>query len=98
MQSKTEPDYWPQDAPMNGIIVFLLVGLVAGFLAGKLLGAESKGIVANLVIGGIGAIIGGYLFGRLGIGVHGLPPILWELAAAVIGSMILLVLLRFIRK
>ena len=83
---------------MDGIIVFLLVGLVAGFLAGKLLGAESHGIVANLIIGVIGAIIGGYLFGHLGIAVHGMPPILSELVAAIAGSMILLVLLRFIRK
>ena len=83
---------------MEGIIVFLLVGLAAGFLAGKLMGAESHGIVANLIIGVIGAIIGGYLFGRLGIGIHGAPPILAELAAAIVGSMILLVLLRFIRK
>jgi uncharacterized membrane protein YeaQ/YmgE (transglycosylase-associated protein family) len=83
---------------MDGIIVFLLIGLVAGFLASKLMGAESHGIVANLIIGVIGAIIGGFLFGRLGIGVHGLPPLLMELVSAVIGSMILLVLLRFIRK
>ena len=83
---------------MDGIIVFLLVGLVAGFLAGKLMGAESHGIVANLIIGVIGAIIGGSLFHRLGIGIHGMAPLLTELVAAVVGSMILLVLLRFIRK
>ncbi len=62
------------------------------------MGAESSGIVANLVIGVIGAVIGGYLFNRLGIAVHGVPPVLAELVAAIIGSMILLVLLRFIRK
>ncbi len=83
---------------MDGIIVFLLVGLVAAFIAGKLMGAESHGIVASLIIGVIGAIIGGFFFGRLGIGAHGMPPLLMELAAAVVGSMILLVLLRFIRK
>ena len=83
---------------MDGIIVLLLVGLAAGFLAGKLMGAESHGIVANLVIGVIGAIIGGFLFHRLGIAIHGMAPILTELAAVIVGSMILLVLLRFIRK
>ena len=83
---------------MDGIIAFLLVGLVAGFIAGKLMGAESHGIVASLIIGVIGAIIGGFLFGRLGIGVHGMPTLLMELVAAVVGSMVLLVLLRFIRK
>jgi uncharacterized membrane protein YeaQ/YmgE (transglycosylase-associated protein family) len=83
---------------MDGIIVFLLVGLVAGFLAGKLMGAESHGIVANLIIGVIGAIIGGFLFHRLGLGLRGMAPLLTELAAAIVGSIILLILLRFIRK
>jgi len=83
---------------MDGIIVFLLVGLVAGFLAGKLMGAESQGIVANLIIGVIGAIIGGFLFHRLGLGIRGMAPLLIELAAAIVGSIILLILLRFIRK
>ncbi len=83
---------------MDGIIVFLLVGLVAGFLAGKLMGAESQGIVANLIIGVIGAIIGGFLFHRLGLSIRGIAPLLTELAAAIVGSIILLILLRFIRK
>jgi uncharacterized membrane protein YeaQ/YmgE (transglycosylase-associated protein family) len=83
---------------MDGIIVFLLVGLVAGFLAGKLMGAESQGVVANLIIGVIGAIIGWFLIHRLGLGIRGMAPLLTELAAAIVGSIILLILLRFIRK
>jgi len=84
---------------MDGIIVFLLVGLVAGFLAGKLMGAESQGIVANLIIGVIGAIIGGFLFHSPPRPRHSwMAPLLTELAAAIVGSIILLILLRFIRK
>lgn len=82
----------------NGVILFLLVGLVAGWLASKALGAESGGVVANLVIGVIGAVLGGFLFSRLGIPPLGLPPLLYRLVAAVVGSVILLILLRLARK
>ena len=83
---------------MDGVIVFLLVGLVAGWLGGKLVGADSGGVIAHLVVGVIGAVIGGYLFARLGISTPGLPPLLVKLIAATVGSVILLILLRFIRK
>jgi uncharacterized membrane protein YeaQ/YmgE (transglycosylase-associated protein family) len=83
---------------MNGVILFLLVGLVAGWLGGKALGAESGGVIANLVIGVIGAVLGGFLFSRLGIPMMGLPPLLYRLVAAVVGSVILLILLRFVRR
>jgi uncharacterized membrane protein YeaQ/YmgE (transglycosylase-associated protein family) len=83
---------------MDSVIVFLLVGLVAGWLGGKLVGAGSGGVIAHLVVGVIGAVIGGYLFARLGISTPGLPPLLVKLIAATVGSVILLILLRFIRK
>ena len=56
---KTESHQTRWDAPMDEIIIFLLVGLVARFLAGKLMGTESQGIIAHPIIGVIGAIIGG---------------------------------------
>ena len=83
---------------MDSVIVFLLVGLVAGWLGAKLVGADSGGVIAHLVVGVIGAIIGGYLFARLGISAQGLPPLLVKLIAATVGSVILLILLRFVRK
>ena len=83
---------------MDSLIVFLLVGLVAGWLGSRVLGKEQGGLIANLVIGVIGAIIGGYLFARLGITAPGLPPLLFKLVAAVVGSIILLLVLRLARK
>ncbi|MGB3561528.1 MAG: GlsB/YeaQ/YmgE family stress response membrane protein, partial [Thermoanaerobaculia bacterium] len=53
------------------IFWFLIIGLVAGFLAGKLLRGGGFGLVANLLVGVIGAILGGWLFGELGISVGG---------------------------
>ncbi len=81
-----------------GIVLFLLVGLAAGFIAGKILGDKSHGILASLIIGVIGAMIGGFLFAHLGIRVHGMAPIVSQLLAAIVGSVILLLLLRAIRR
>ena len=81
-----------------GIVLFLLVGLAAGFIAGKVLRDQSHGILANLIIGVIGAMIGGFLFAHLGIGMRGMAPLLSELLAAIVGSVILLLLLRAIRR
>jgi uncharacterized membrane protein YeaQ/YmgE (transglycosylase-associated protein family) len=83
---------------MTGIIIFLFVGLVAGWLAGKAMGSDGGGIVANLIIGVLGAIIGGFLFARLGIGFRALPWVVSQLIAATVGSIILLILLRFVRR
>ncbi len=83
---------------MNSVITFLLVGLVAGWLAGKLLGAKSDGLVVDLLIGVVGAFIGGSVFDRLGVVIRGMPNMLVNLIAATVGAVILLILLRFIRK
>ena len=53
------------------IIWFLLIGLAAGWLAGQLVKGRGFGMVENLIIGVIGALIGGYVFGALGVNVGG---------------------------
>jgi uncharacterized membrane protein YeaQ/YmgE (transglycosylase-associated protein family) len=77
------------------IIGFLLIGLVAGWLAGQLVKGRGFGLVANLVVGVIGALIGGFVFGQLGVSAGGL---LGELASATVGAVILLFLVKLIRK
>ena len=56
----------------TGLIMFLIIGAVAGWLAGKLMKGGGFGLVGNIVVGVIGAFIGGYLFGALGIAAGGL--------------------------
>ena len=51
---------------------FLIVGIVAGWLAGLLIKGEGFGLLGDMLIGIIGAYIGGYLFGVLGLSVHGM--------------------------
>ncbi len=69
------------------ILGAIIIGLIAGWLAGKLMRGEGYGIVADTVLGLIGAVIGHWLFGRLGIPV-GSSRIAF-LAVATIGALIL---------
>ena len=80
---------------MEGLIWFLLIGLVAGWLAGQLTKGGGFGIIGDLVVGVIGALLGGWLFGLLGITAGGL---LGALITATVGAVVLVVLLRLIKK
>jgi uncharacterized membrane protein YeaQ/YmgE (transglycosylase-associated protein family) len=75
------------------ILWFLLIGLCAGWLAGKIIKGNSFGLIGDLIVGVIGALIGGFLFGQLGVATSGL---LGELLSATVGALILLWILRFV--
>jgi uncharacterized membrane protein YeaQ/YmgE (transglycosylase-associated protein family) len=77
------------------LILFLLIGLAAGWLAGLLLKRRGSGWVENLIIGVIGALIGGFLFRLAGVDIGGLVG---QLISATVGAVILLFLLRYIRR
>ena len=74
---------------------FLLIGLAAGWLAGQLLKGHGFGLVGSLIVGVIGAILGGFIFRLLGLGPTNL---LGELIAATVGAILLLLLLGVIQK
>lgn len=80
---------------MDGLLWFLLVGLIAGWLAGVLVKGDGFGVVGDMIVGVLGAVIGGYLFGSTGLGVGGL---LGAVLVATLGAVILIVLLRLIRR
>jgi len=80
---------------VENIVLFLLIGLAAGWLAGKLVKGRGFGLVENLIIGVIGALIGGFVFGAVGVSTGGL---IGQLIAATVGALILLYLLKLIRK
>ena len=77
------------------MIWFLLIGLIAGWLAGKVMRGGGFGIIGDMIVGVIGALIGGWLFGVLGIGVGGL---IGAIITAFVGAVILLAILRAIRR
>jgi len=77
------------------IVWFLLIGLVAGWLAGELTKGSGFGLFGNLVVGVLGALLGGFLFDVIGLAAYGLIA---RLIMALVGALVLLFLLRFIRK
>jgi uncharacterized membrane protein YeaQ/YmgE (transglycosylase-associated protein family) len=71
----------------HGLLWWILVGLVAGWLAGKIARGKGFGCIGDVVLGLIGSVIGGWIFTRLGI-VHG-ETFLFSLAAATLGAVLL---------
>jgi uncharacterized membrane protein YeaQ/YmgE (transglycosylase-associated protein family) len=77
------------------LLYFLLIGLAAGWLASRLVKRRSSGWVEDLIIGVIGALIGGFVFGQVGLSSAGL---IGKVISATIGAVILLFLLKYIRR
>jgi len=55
---------------ITGLIFYLLIGAVAGWLAGNIMKGRGFGLIGNMVVGIVGAVVGGFLFGFLGIAAH----------------------------
>jgi uncharacterized membrane protein YeaQ/YmgE (transglycosylase-associated protein family) len=79
------------------VIAWIVVGLIAGFIGSKIVNREGSGIVLDIVIGVIGALVGGWLFEAVGhAGVTGIN--LYSIFVAVVGAIVVLVAYHFIRK
>jgi uncharacterized membrane protein YeaQ/YmgE (transglycosylase-associated protein family) len=73
------------------ILAWMVLGLIAGFVASKIVNKTGEGVVLDIGLGVVGALAGGWLFNRFGqSGVTGLDP--WSLFVAVVGAVLLLVL------
>jgi uncharacterized membrane protein YeaQ/YmgE (transglycosylase-associated protein family) len=79
-----------------GIIAALIIGGIAGWLAGKIVHGAGFGLIGNIVIGIIGALLAGWLLPQLGVGLG----VGWvrEIVNATIGAVIILVILSLIRR
>ncbi|HEY4642518.1 MAG TPA: GlsB/YeaQ/YmgE family stress response membrane protein [Thermoanaerobaculia bacterium] len=81
---------------MNSLIWFLIIGAIAGWLAGLVMKGRGFGLLGDIVVGIIGAFLGGWLFGRLGVSFGG--GLAGSLIVAFLGAVILLFLVRLIRR
>ena len=73
------------------IIAWIILGLIAGFIASKIVNKQGEGIILDIVLGVVGAIVGGFIFTWLGAaGVTGLN--LWSMLVAIIGAIVILLL------
>ena len=77
------------------LIWFLLVGLIAGWLASAIVGG-GVGLIGDIVIGVVGAFLGGYLFRTFGFSAGG--GMLGSIIVATVGAIVLLLLLRLVRR
>lgn len=80
----------------ESILVILLVGLIAGWLAGHFVQGTGFGLIGDIVIGIIGAFIASWLFPRLGIALG--TGLLREIISATIGAILLLVIIRLVKR
>jgi uncharacterized membrane protein YeaQ/YmgE (transglycosylase-associated protein family) len=80
----------------GGIIWWIVVGLIAGWLAGKVMRGGGYGLLMDILLGMVGAILGGWLFGALGI-YPGLG-LIGSILVAFVGACILLWIVRLIKK
>ena len=78
----------------EGLLVILLVGLVAGWLAGQIVRGTGYGVIADIALGIVGALIGSWLFPRLGI--HIGSGLIAKIAVATGGAVVLLLIVALV--
>ena len=79
---------------LSNVLWWLIVGLVAGFLASRVMRGGGYGLIGDIVVGLIGAFIGGWLAGVLGIGVGNSSSLIVSIIVAFIGACILIAILH----
>ena len=77
-------------------VTFILIGLVAGWLAGQLVKGGGFGVIGDIVVGVVGALLGGVLFRSLGVSGGG--GLLGSIIVATIGAVVLIFILRLIQR
>lgn len=81
---------------IESLVVFILIGAIAGWLAGVLVKGFGFGVIGNIVVGIVGAFIAGWLFPALGISLG--SGIVAAIIHATIGAVILLVIIRLVKS
>ena len=81
---------------IESLIVFIIVGAIAGWLAGLIVKGFGFGLLGNIVVGIVGAFIAGLLFPAIGISIGG--GVLAAIIHSTIGAVILLVLIRLVKQ
>ncbi|ESX94313.1 GlsB/YeaQ/YmgE family stress response membrane protein [Mesorhizobium sp. LNJC403B00] len=81
---------------IESLLIFIIIGAIAGWLAGLIVSGFGFGLIGNIIVGIIGALIAGWLFPRLGFSIGG--GILAAIINATIGAVILLVLVKVLKR
>ena len=73
----------------HGIIAWIIIGVVAGWITGKLMKGSGYGFIMDMIVGLVGAVIGGFIASHLGIAPPGQQGIIVSILIAVVGAVIL---------
>lgn len=84
------------DVAVENLVIILLVGLIAGWLASRIVRGAGFGIVGYIIIGIVGAFIGAWLLPEVGVSIGG--GIVGEIIAATIGAVLLLLLFKVLNR
>jgi uncharacterized membrane protein YeaQ/YmgE (transglycosylase-associated protein family) len=79
-----------------GLIYWLVVGLIAGWLAGVVMKGGGYGIVVDIILGILGGILGGWIFSMLGVGAGG--GLVGSVIVAFVGAVVLVAISRALRR
>lgn len=80
----------------HGLIAWIFIGIVAGWLTGKLMRGAGFGVLMDMVVGLVGALVGGFLSSHLGFGGVGQHGLIGSIVIAVIGAVVLTLIIRLI--
>ena len=80
---------------VQGLVIFLAIGALAGWLAGNLMKGGSSSLLRNIIVGIVGAVLGGFVFGLLGISAGGL---IGSIITATAGAALLLFIMSLVKK
>lgn len=80
----------------HGLIAWIIIGVIAGWLTGKLMKGSGFGFIMDMVVGLIGALVGGFLSSHLGFGGVGQHGMIMSIIISVIGAVVLTVIIRLI--
>lgn len=81
---------------MEAILIWIVIGAIAGWLAGLIMKGRGQGLLINIIVGIVGAVIGGWLFGALGVSLG--SGLISAIVSATIGAVILLFLVSLIKR
>ena len=81
---------------LTGLLILLAIGAVAGWLAGIIMKGSGFGLIGDIIIGIIGAVVGGYLFSNFGISAGG--GILGAIITGTVGAVLLLFVIGLIKR
>ncbi len=80
----------------HGIIAWIIIGIIAGWLTGKLMKGSGFGVLMDMIVGLVGALVGGFISSHLGFGTAGQHGWIGSIVISVIGAIVLTLILRLI--